>query len=372
MNSDLLDASPYGVARAQKTPQLLAGLQALTAHHQQHCVAYRRLFPPTAQPSAQLSDLPFLTVPLFKQQELLSIKDADIFKVLTSSGTTGMVPSRIYLDADTAKLQSQVLVKIMQEWLGKQRLPMLIWDCPSVIQSRSSFSARGAGIQGLSFLGRHHTYALNDDMSLNISAVDDFYERFGEQPVMMFGFTFMVWQFALQALAEQQRHYYFKHAVLLHSGGWKKLEDKAVSPNIFNQTATSMLGNIRVHNFYGMVEQVGSIFVACELGHLHCPSYAEVLVRQPGGWQILPHGQAGVLQVLSLLPKSYPGHSLLTEDRGRILGQDDCQCGRKGTYFEVLGRMAKVEARGCSDTFDGSLPAPTSDAISGNLVRVAL
>lgn len=362
MPTNLLDASPYGVAAAGKMPLLLQGLQALTQHHQQHCLPYQRLFPNQALPYTQLSDVPFLTVPLFKQRQLTSIPEADIFKVLTSSGTTGTVPSRIYLDADTAKLQSRVLVRIMQEWLGKQRLPMLIWDSPSVIQSRDSFSARGAGIQGLSFLGRHHTYALNDDMSLNVPAITDFFNRFGTEPVFMFGFTFMVWKFGLQALKEHNLEFNFAKAVLIHSGGWKKLEDEAVSAATFNTTAQELLGQIRVHNFYGMVEQVGSIFVACEAGHLHCPSYADVLVRGPGSWQVMPTGEAGVLQVLSLLPKSYPGHSLLTEDRGRILGEDNCACGRKGKYFEVLGRMAKVEARGCSDTFENNKPLENKGA----------
>lgn len=362
MTTNLLDASPYGVASADKTPLLLRGLQELTAHHQQHCLPYKQLFNEPAGPYTDLSAVPFLTVPLFKQRQLQSIPAEQVFKVLTSSGTTGTVPSRIYLDADTAKLQSRVLVKIMQEWLGKQRLPMLIWDSPNVIQNRDSFSARGAGIQGLSFLGRHHTYALNDDMSLNIKAITRFFERFGAEPVFMFGFTFMVWKFGLQALKEQGLRFNFQNAVLIHSGGWKKLEDEAVSAAIFNTNAQELLGQIQVHNFYGMVEQVGSIFVACEEGHLHCPSYADVLVREPGSWQVVPEGNVGVLQVLSLIPKSYPGHSLLTEDRGRILGEDNCNCGRKGKYFEVLGRMAKVEARGCSDTFENNKPLENKGA----------
>ena len=52
-----------------------------------------------------------------------------------------------------------------------------------------------------------------------------------------------------------------------------------------------------------------------------------------------------------LLPGSYPGHVLLTEDVGTLEGEDDCPCGRKGRYFKVHGRIAKAEVRGCSDTF---------------------
>ena len=29
-------------------------------------------------------------------------------------------------------------------------------------------------------------------------------------------------------------------------------------------------------------------------------------------------------QLISLIPHSYPGHSILTEDTGPIVGEDDC------------------------------------------------
>ena len=55
--------------------------------------------------------------------------------------------------------------------------------------------------------------------------------------------------------------------------------------------------------------------------------------------------------MVSVLPHSYPGHSILTEDEGLILGEDDCPCGRKGKYIKILGRMKNAEIRGCSDTY---------------------
>ena len=99
-----------------------------------------------------------------------------------------------------------------------------------------------------------------------------------------------------------------------------------------------------------MVEQVGSIFMECEEGHLHCPDYADVIIRDPKNLNELENGYEGVIQVLSILPLSYPGHSLLTEDIGKIIGEDDCKCGRKGKYFSISGRMHMAELRGCSDT----------------------
>ena len=59
----------------------------------------------------------------------------------------------------------------------------------------------------------------------------------------------------------------------------------------------------------------------------------------------------GIIQLLSPLATSYPGHNILTEDIGEILGIDDCKCGRKGKYFSIEGRVPGTEIRGCSDAY---------------------
>ena len=58
-----------------------------------------------------------------------------------------------------------------------------------------------------------------------------------------------------------------------------------------------------------------------------------------------------MLQILSVLPTSYPGHNIVTGFRF-ILGEDDCKCGKKGKYFKVFDRLEKSEVRGCSDAVD--------------------
>lgn len=352
--TDWLSVPPYSLAAAQKRVLLLDELNRLILHHRQHCKEYDRLLnahglADTWQ-AQNIAEIPPLAVSLFKSMTLKSIPDAEVFKTLHSSGTTGTA-SRIVLDRTTATQQTQTLVKIMQAWLGKDRLPMLIIDHDSVIKDKNSFSARGAGIQGLAFMGRNHTYALNEDMSLNLKAINDFCERFQRQPVLLFGFTFMVWQYFVMALAAAGTRLNLNQGILLHSGGWKKLVDKSVDNATFKKQVVEQLGIAKVHNFYGMVEQIGTVFVECESGHLHCPSYADVLVRKPGSWKPAALGENGVLELVSILPRSYPGHVILSEDQGSWLGEDDCECGRLGRYFSVAGRLPRAEARGCSDTF---------------------
>lgn len=352
--NELLDQEVYALPQHQKMQLLGPALHQLDQHHLAQCPAFARVRHVLgATPGEGVAALAPLHVNLFKQHKLLSIAEQDIFKTLYSSGTSGQ-PSTIYLDSHTAALQSKVLVKVMQAWLGKARLPMLIIDCPATTAPRAAFSARAAGIKGLAFLGRNHCYALNDDLSPNWPAIEAFVAQFGEGPVLIFGFTFLVWQHFLEALAQADKKLALPQAILLHSGGWKKLEAIRVDNASFKARCLAHLGTRRVHNFYGLVEQVGAIFVECEAGHLHAPVYADVLVRDPLTLAPLAAGQEGVLQLCSAVPQSYPGHLLLTEDRARLLGEDDCNCGRKGRYFEVLGRLAKAQLRGCSDTLEST------------------
>ena len=78
-------------------------------------------------------------------------------------------------------------------------------------------------------------------------------------------------------------------------------------------------------------------------------SYSKVLIRDKN-FNILKNGEKGLLQLFSLLPTSYPGHNILTEDIGEIPKLNNCTCATKGIRFKVHGRAVKSELKGCSDT----------------------
>lgn len=353
MSNSLLDQPVYSLAQADKRSLLLGELGALSRLHYHRCNAYRNLLDAQnygLEPRSYTDLLP-LAVRLFKHTRLSSVADSEVFKVMASSGTTSQVVSQVVLDRETAGLQSKALVQIMKQWIGSQRLPMLIIDHQGLNANKGGYSARGAGVQGLSFMGRDHCYALDERMNLRWEQLQSFVDKYSDQPVLVFGFTFMVWQHFISQLKASGKRLRLNSGYLFHSGGWKKLQEQAVNNTTFKKSIHEWVGNLAVHNFYGMVEQTGSIFVECEQGHLHSPVFADLMIRSQHDLRPVNIGEKGIIQVFSSLPKSYPGHSLLTEDLGRILGEDDCPCGRKGRYFEVLGRMPKVEVRGCSDTF---------------------
>lgn len=351
--TELLNIPPYSLNQAAKEEMLLPKLKLLTEHHRRNCSAYsnilERVYPHEIR---TLTDIPFLPVSLFKNHVLKSIRDEDVQKVLTSSGTTGQKVSQIYLDRETARIQSTVLIKVVQHFIGSTRLPMVILDHPGVVRDRTSFSARGAGIMGMAQFGHRPFYALREDLSLDLQGLKTYIAGTGSSRLLLFGFTFMVWQGLVESLARTGERVDLSRGILVHSGGWKKLQEKAVSPGQFRESLQDLAGINSVINFYGMVEQVGGVYFENAHHYLHAPVYSDIIIRDPTTLQPLPDGTSGLIQVVSCLPTSYPGHSLLTEDIGVIRGVDDPGLEMKGKYFEVLGRVPKAEIRGCSDTVE--------------------
>jgi hypothetical protein len=330
---------------------LSAELTELTEHHRAACLPYARILDALGHHRGRryetVAELPWLPVRLFKEHELKSIPDAEVFRVLTSSGTTGAV-SRIHLDRDAAALQTRMLAQTLRTVLGPRRLPMLLIDSQATTRRAS---ARAAGVLGMATFGRDHAWAMDENEEADIPAIRAFLRQHGGEPFLIFGFTFMVWQFLYGPARDAGLD--LSQGLLVHSGGWKKLTAQAVGNTEFRARFAEHTGLTRIHDFYGMVEQIGTVFLEGPSGgSLYCPDFADVVIRDPETWAEAPHGTPGLIEVVSTLPRSYPGHVLLTEDLGVVHGVDDGDW--PGKRFSVLGRLPRAEARGCSDTFQGA------------------
>ena len=349
---DLLEVAQYSLPQEQKQVVLTERLRELTLLHRERSGAYARILCALGhrpEEIGSLAEVPMLPVGLFKSHALRSIPEERVFKVVTSSGTTGATVSRVYLDAAAAQLQTRTLAGIMTHWLGPSRLPMIVLDARSTLRDRDVFSARAAGIIGMATFGRDHFYALDDDMRLDRDGLVAWLNKHAGSQVLIFGFTFMVWEHLLKALSPGELD--LRSGILVHSGGWKKLADSAVDNTEYKAELKRVTGLDRVHNFYGMAEQIGTVFVECERGLLHAPNASEIIIRDPATWELVADGEIGVAQMLSALPESYPGHSILTEDFARVEAVDSCPCGRCGKAVSILGRVPEAEIRGCSDTY---------------------
>ena len=102
-------------------------IEDLNNHHYKKCIEYKKIIKNFYGENNSSYFNKMLPINLFKNFELKSISNDQVFKVMLSSGTSGL-QSKIFLDKNNALKQKIILHKIVSEYLGSERLPMLIID----------------------------------------------------------------------------------------------------------------------------------------------------------------------------------------------------------------------------------------------------
>ncbi len=355
----LLGYRPYELKQDEKVPLFLEAVREAALYHYAHCLSYRifcekRDFKP--EEMTEIDELPYLPVSIFKHSLLLSIPEEEVFREINSSATTSGKPSRIGLDRQTSRRQSKCFNKVVLERLGNKRRKFLVLDVPESIKRTNIVSARSSTIRSLLFCASEaHTCIeeVNGRLTLDEEKLDAILTQAQEddEQIIIFGFTYILYNYVVRHLVEKETKYNLKGSKVIHIGGWKKLESEKVSPEKLIADCAQAFGVKEgdVIDFYGFTEQSGMIYPTCEEGVRHMPVWGEVLARDPLTLKQVPVGKEGMLQFITPIQMSYPGHSVLTEDIGIVLGTGDCPCGRNGSTFKVIGRAEQAEVRGCGD-----------------------
>lgn len=346
--NQILLKDPFFLNKKEKNLFLKKNLILLHKHHLKNCKEYNLISKKINFSFSEEKDIKdFIIIPsqLFKSFELKSITEENIYKTLTSSGTSSGKKSRIVLDKNSSILQSKVLVNIASSFIGKERVPMVCFDNKNILSKEKTFSARNAGLIGFSVFSNKIHFALDENLNLNLPELNSFLKSNRNSKTLFFGLTSIIWEFLNKLNISLVNK---KNSYLIHGGGWKKLVDKKISNQKFKSTIMKKLKINKIFNYYGMVEQTGSIFFECEEGFFHTSNFSDIIIRNEN-LEIEKNNKKGIVQTISILPSSYPGMSLLTEDVGIIYGEDCCKCGRNGKIFKILGRLKNSELRGCSD-----------------------
>lgn len=328
-------------------------LDDLTQLHQENCAPYRKIvesFFYEYQPKSSIEQVPFIPIGLFKQIELKSVPSSSIVRTLKSSGTSGSTSS-VFLDKVTAINQIKVLTEIFQQSVSSKKIPMIVADYERISNPGDSIDARAAAVKGFSIFASETHFLMDQNSKILINLLREIQEKYENSEVFFFGFTFIIWNDLLDKLEEEGIRLKFPKATLIHGGGWKKLADLAVSNEEFKDRAKDRLGVNKVLNYYGMAEQTGSLYFECEESYLHTTPFGYIIIRDFKDLSVSENGEVGIVQLLSVIPRSYPGHSILTEDIGLVIGDDGCKCRKPGRYFKILGRLPEAEIRGCSDVY---------------------
>jgi hypothetical protein len=360
----LIELETFGTSRDEKAVAFMLAVNESYAHHFANCAEYQKfcLRRGFTKDSVFRSpdELPVMPVQAFKEYgEFLvsSINGTKKNLLLQSSATSGR-PSSVSIDKATARRQVQTMSRSLIHFVGSKRRPFLVFDVDPKVASPGVIGARMAATMGFLNFAKSPIYLLKEAVSggleLDREAFKSAISQVSENDIapIIFGFTYVFYEAVLEQFEPGDLDILGSGALLLHIGGWKKLESRRISKQDFNIKTHKLLGIIssNIIDVYGFTEQMGIIYPSVSLSDKTVPVFAEVLVRDPVTMEVLPQGQEGVLQFVSPMPFSYPGLSVMTDDLGVITGyNNDPQQGPCGTRFKITGRSKNAEVRGCGD-----------------------
>ena len=112
MIEDFHKLPTYSLEKKEKEELLLKEMNELTQFHRERCKEYADYLNVIGygdEGAKRIEDIPFIPIRIFKEIDLKSIPEDEIFKTMMSSGTSGQRQSKIYLNKETAILQQKVL-----------------------------------------------------------------------------------------------------------------------------------------------------------------------------------------------------------------------------------------------------------------------
>jgi len=346
---------------------------ALFALQFEHVLPYRRLcLASGVSPGsvASWAQIPVVPAAAFKEWEFTSLAEGERTTVFHSSGTTERQPSQHWHNAESLALyeaslwpwfQAHCLADLPGEL--NDRLGLMFLTPPPDLAPHSSlvhmFDAirRNAGARLAAFtglLGNDGGWAVDVDRTLALAQR----AQAAAQPVFLLGAAFSFVHF-LDALATRGlRCQLPPGSRVLETGGYKS-RSRALPKGELHARIARQLGVPPSHvvSEYGMCELssqaydgvAGRCAEECSARVFRFPPWARAVVISPETGREVSEGETGLLRVYDLA------------NVRSVLGiQTDDLAVRRQDGFELGGRAAGAEPRGCSRQFNGGETAHLS------------
>jgi hypothetical protein len=329
-------------------------------------ICERRVFTPGVV--EHWTQIPAVPTAAFKELDLTCLAPAECTAVFHSSGTTEQRPSRHFHSPESLELYAASLIP----WFLENVLPDLrftIYDlrlvCLTPPPAQASHSSlvhmfetvrRKLGAAETAFVGKlaaDGSWTLNFDATfaaLNSSLVT-------RQPSLLLGTAFS-FVHLLDYLEEKNLRFDLPAGSrVMETGGYKN-RSRSMPKTELHQLITERLGVPPAHIIceYGMSELSSQAYdgVACDgwrvtgknsaprhstpvTRHFSFPPWSRVQIISPETGREVADGETGLIRVFDLA-NVFSVMAIQTEDLGI----------RRGNGFELVGRVAQAEPRGCS------------------------
>jgi len=320
-----------------------------------HCDDYKRIADGlgihTSGDISKPEDIPVIPTMLMKQHDF---RAGRYMVMATSSGTSGKMSHVRFAFGDLmAALKMSIRVT---RYHGIMTAKLCRYIVMGYKPHRSNKTAVAKTAYLTTFLApalsrkyilKHTKDGYKPDFESIINALKK-YEK-GRAPVRFMGFP--SYTFFLFRLLEERGLYFKlpKGSKVMLGGGWKQFYQEAADKETFYKLAKKTLGidEENIVEFFGAVEHP-VLYADCDYHHFHVPVYSKIVIRDPDTLEPLENGQTGLVNLISPLCSATPILSVMTDDLGILHNGEECPCGVRSPYLEIVGRVAPEDIKTCA------------------------
>jgi hypothetical protein len=271
-------------------------------------------------------DIPFLPISLFRDQEVICRSDRPADIVFTSSGTTGIIPSK-HIVRDL-KIYEESFDRAFSIFYGNPEEFRFLVLLPGYLERQGSSlvfmmnnlvetsKANGSGF----FL--HDLRALAEELM-----------RPTGQGIktMLFGASYALLDFA------ESPYCTAVNGIVMETGGMKGRKQEIIREEL-HAILCEKFAVDSIHSEYGMTELLSQGYSAGH-GIFRTPPWMKVLIRDINDpLSLLPPGRTGGISIIDLA-NLHSCSFIATQDLGKV---------HEDGSFEVLGRFDDSDVRGCN------------------------
>ncbi len=326
----------------------------------QHVVPYRRFCEARGATSATVvawRDIPAIPTSAFKELDLTSLAPEERTAVFHSSGTTADKPSRHFHGADSLTLYEASLLgwfrrHVLGDWdalIEEERVGPLdrpafvvLTPSPSAVPHSSLVHMFGTAHRELASRDSVFTGSVDAEgawkLELDATLFAVRKSMCANRPVTLLGTAFSFVHLLDHFAANNIRYRLAERSRALETGGYKG-RSREMPKSELHALITRHLGipAERIVCEYGMSELSSQAYSRSGMSSLHFPPWTRIRLIDPETGAEAEPGRPGIIRIVDLA-NVYSVAAVQTGDLGVASGDG----------FELLGRVAMAEARGCS------------------------
>ena len=299
-----------------------------------------------------ISRIPVLPTLLFKKRRI-SCKGAYIIRA-TSSGTSGRF-SDIAFDAGGLLCGLKMVLRIapMRGLISPKPCHYIVMGYKYHKGNRTAVTKTAFGATlftpalSRKYILKYKNGVYSPDFEGIISALQK--QENSRFPTRLMGFPAYTY-FLMKKMEERSLFLRMpKGSKILLGGGWKQFYAERADKDEFYRLAEKVFGICHndIVEFFGAAEHP-ILYCDCPNHHFHIPAYSRVIIRNVDTLEPLQIGEAGLINLITPMVAKTPILSVMTDDIGILHSGEECGCGIKSPFLEILGRTAPEDIKTCA------------------------